>query len=85
MNQPRWNDRLQPSPGRHRTAALDGQVLSNGSFVFGELNGELVAAAPIDASAKPLGDPRAGRLLPPPRTPTSLDPSRKRSLARECH
>jgi hypothetical protein len=38
-------------------AALDSQTLPEGSFLLAEIDGELVAAAPIDVDAEPLSDP----------------------------
>jgi hypothetical protein len=38
-------------------AALDGHELADGSFLLAELEGELVAAAPLCADAAPLKDP----------------------------
>jgi hypothetical protein len=40
-----------------RLAALDSRTLSEGSFLLVEVDGELVAAAPIDVDADPLSDP----------------------------
>ena len=40
-----------------RLAALDSRTLPEGSFLLIEINGELVAAAPIDVDAEPLKDP----------------------------
>jgi hypothetical protein len=40
-----------------RLAALECRRLPEGSFLLAEVDGELVAAAPIDADAEPLGDP----------------------------
>lgn len=38
-------------------AALDSRTLPEGSFLLVEIDGELVAAAPIDVDAEPLSDP----------------------------
>jgi hypothetical protein len=38
-------------------AALDSRTLPAGSFLLGEINGEVVAAVPLDADAAPLKDP----------------------------
>lgn len=40
-----------------RLAALDSRRLPEGSFLLAEVDGELVAAAPIDVNAEPLKDP----------------------------
>jgi len=40
-----------------RLAALDSRTLPAGSFLLAEINGELVAAVPLDADAAPLKDP----------------------------
>jgi hypothetical protein len=40
-----------------RLAALDSRTLPSGSFLLVEIDGELVAAAPIDVDAEPLQDP----------------------------
>jgi hypothetical protein len=45
------------SPALERLAALDSRTLPAGSFLLAEVNGELVAAAPIDIDAEPLSDP----------------------------
>src|SRR5437764_6361057 len=43
--------------GLRRLAALDSRVLPPGSFLLAEIDGELVAAAPLDVDAEPLSDP----------------------------
>jgi hypothetical protein len=40
-----------------RLAALDSRRLPKGPFVLAEVDGELVAAAPLDLDAEPLSDP----------------------------
>ncbi len=40
-----------------RLAALDGRSLPEGSFLLAEIDGELVAAAPLDVDAEPVSDP----------------------------
>jgi hypothetical protein len=40
-----------------RLATLDGRRLPEGSFLLGEVDGELVAAAPLDVDAELLKDP----------------------------
>jgi hypothetical protein len=40
-----------------RLAALDSRTLPEGSFLLAALDGELVAAAPLDVDAQPLRDP----------------------------
>ncbi len=40
-----------------RLAALDSRTLPEGSFLLAEVDGELVAAAPLDVDAEPLKDP----------------------------
>lgn len=40
-----------------RLAVLDSRTLPEGSFLLVEIDGELVAAAPIDVDAEPLKDP----------------------------
>ena len=40
-----------------RLAALDSRTLPQGSFLLAEIDGELVAAAPIDVDAEPVSDP----------------------------
>jgi hypothetical protein len=40
-----------------RLAAVDSRTLPAGSFLLAEVEGELVAAAPIDVDAEALGDP----------------------------
>jgi hypothetical protein len=40
-----------------RLPALDSRTLPAGSFLLGEINGEVVAAVPLDADAAPLKDP----------------------------
>jgi hypothetical protein len=43
--------------GLERLAALDSRMLPEGSFLVAEIDGELVAAAPIDVDAEPVSDP----------------------------
>jgi hypothetical protein len=38
-------------------ATLEDRDLPEGSFVVAEIDGRIVAAAPVEASAAPLGDP----------------------------
>jgi hypothetical protein len=40
-----------------RLAALDGRTPPKGSFLLAEIDGELVAAAPLDIDAEPVSDP----------------------------
>jgi hypothetical protein len=40
-----------------RLAALDSRKLAAGSFLLAEVDGELVAAAPLDIDEEPLSDP----------------------------
>jgi hypothetical protein len=40
-----------------RLAALDSRTLPKGPFLLAEVDGELVAAAPLDLDAEPLSDP----------------------------
>jgi hypothetical protein len=40
-----------------RLAALDGRRLADGAFLLAEVDGELVAAAPLDVDEEPLSDP----------------------------
>ena len=40
-----------------RLAALDSRTLRAGSFLLAEVDGELVAAAPLDIDEEPLSDP----------------------------
>jgi hypothetical protein len=40
-----------------RLAALDSRTLADGAFLLAEVDGELVAAAPLDVDEEPLGDP----------------------------
>ena len=40
-----------------RLAALDGRTLPEGSFLLAEVDGELVAAAPLEIDEAPLCDP----------------------------
>jgi hypothetical protein len=45
-----------------RLAALDSRTLPEGSFLLAEVDGEVVAAAPLDVDAEPLKDPFRGTL-----------------------
>jgi hypothetical protein len=49
----REDDRL----ALERLAALDSRMLPKGSFLVAEVDGQLVAAAPLDVDAEPLSDP----------------------------
>lgn len=40
-----------------RLAALDSRMLPTGRFLLAEVDGELVAAAPLDLDTEPLSDP----------------------------
>jgi hypothetical protein len=40
-----------------RLAALDSRMLPKGRFLLAEVDGELVAAAPLDLDVEPLSDP----------------------------
>jgi len=40
-----------------RLAVLDGRKLPESSFLLAEIDGELVAAAPIDVDVEPMSDP----------------------------
>jgi hypothetical protein len=40
-----------------RLAALESRMLPNGPFVLAEVDGEVVAAAPLDLDAEPLSNP----------------------------
>lgn len=40
-----------------RLAALDSRALTEGAFLLAEVDGELVAAAPLDVDEEPLSDP----------------------------
>ena len=60
----RWHqidERVQDDAGDEvalrRLAALDSRTLPKGSFLLAEINGELVAAAPLDVDADLLKDP----------------------------
>jgi hypothetical protein len=44
-------------PALERLAALDSRKLPEGWFLLAEIEGELVAAAPIDVDVEPLSDP----------------------------
>ena len=44
-------------PALERLAALDSRKLPQGWFLLAEIDGELVAAAPIDVDVEPLSDP----------------------------
>jgi hypothetical protein len=64
-----------------RLAALDSRTLPAGSFLLGEINGEVVAAVPLDARSTTEGSiPRDGqrpRIAPAagrPRSPFSRPP-----------
>jgi hypothetical protein len=51
-----------------RLATLDGRKLPEGTFLVAEVDGELVAAAPLDVDAELLNDPlrlRSGNSRPP--------------------
>ena len=56
-----------------RLAMLDGRKLPEGTFPLAEVDGELVAAAPLDVDAELLNDPL--RLL----SGNSLPPNRRRA------
>ena len=49
--------RTGDEPALQRLAALDTRPLPEGSLLLAEIDGELVAAAPLDLDAEPLGDP----------------------------
>ena len=44
-------------PALARLAALDSRKLPDGAFLLAEIDGELVAAVPLDADAEPVKDP----------------------------
>jgi hypothetical protein len=44
-------------PALERLGALNGRTLAAGSFLLAEVDGELVAAAPLDLDEEPLSDP----------------------------
>jgi hypothetical protein len=44
-------------PALERLAALDGRQVPTGTFLLAEVDGELVAAKPLDADAETLSDP----------------------------
>ena len=43
--------------GLHRLAALEGRELPEGPFLLAEVDGDVVAAAPLDGKSEPLADP----------------------------
>jgi hypothetical protein len=49
--------RAGDAEGLRRLAGLECRTLPEGSFLVAEVNGELVAAAPIDVDAGPLANP----------------------------
>jgi len=59
---PAWPILIRPSTlldgaALERLAALDSRSLPDGSFLLAEVDGELVAAAPLEADADSLSDP----------------------------
>jgi hypothetical protein len=51
------HSRVGDQAALERLAALDSRTLPEGPFLVAEIDGELVAALPIDADAEPVSDP----------------------------
>jgi len=49
--------RAGDEPALERLAALDSRALPESSFLLAEIDGDLVAAAPLDLDTEPLSDP----------------------------